>query len=142
MFASVFFFLLCRGAGNARSSILVDVEFYCRLSAGNGGAALVVMGLAQGSWLIILSLVFIGATNNLWHPAAIPYLSERFPVNRGYVLSIIPWARVWGHDRTVGYRCLVGVDHVADNGGGMCGPNLSMALVLCVIGWLWEANVD
>ena len=90
IFASVFFF--SSFAANAGSGALVDISgrrvLLQVISLVIGGAALVVMGLAQGSWLIILSLVFIGATNNLWHPAAISYLSERFPVNRGYVLSI------------------------------------------------------
>ena len=90
IFASVFFF--SSFAANAGSGALVDISgrrvLLQVISLVIGGAALFVMGLAQGSWLIILSLVFIGATNNLWHPAAISYLSERFPVNRGYVLSI------------------------------------------------------
>src|SRR3546814_8597325 len=33
-------------------------------------------------------VALIGASNNLWHPAAIAYLSSEFPRNRGYVLSI------------------------------------------------------
>lgn len=33
-------------------------------------------------------IVIVGITNNLWHPAAISYLSNRFPTNRGYALSI------------------------------------------------------
>ena len=90
IFASVFF--LSSFAANAGSGALVDISgrrvLLQVISLVIGGAALSVMGLAQGSWLIILSLVFIGATNNLWHPAAISYLSDRFPVNRGYVLSI------------------------------------------------------
>jgi sugar phosphate permease len=46
------------------------------------------MGLAlQVFWLIPL-VVLIGVTNNLWHPAAISYLSQCYPNNRGYALSI------------------------------------------------------
>ncbi len=90
IFASVFFF--SSFAANAGSGVLVDITgrriLLQAISLVIGGAALFVMGLAQGSWLIIFMLVFIGATNNLWHPAAISYLSERFPGNRGYVLSI------------------------------------------------------
>ena len=33
-------------------------------------------------------VVLIGCTNNLWHPAAISYISRRFPETRGYALSI------------------------------------------------------
>jgi len=53
-----------------------------------GAAALAGFG-AGGTfaWLAIL-VAFIGATNNLWHPAAISYLSARYPNNRGYALSI------------------------------------------------------
>ena len=53
-----------------------------------GAAALLGFGLAGAFlWLAVL-VAFIGATNNLWHPAAISYLSSRYPKNRGYVLSI------------------------------------------------------
>jgi len=46
------------------------------------------MGLAhQAVWLIPL-VVLIGVTNNVWHPAAISYLSQCYPNNRGYALSI------------------------------------------------------
>lgn len=38
-------------------------------------------------WLAAM-VALIGATNNLWHPAAIVYLSSRYPKNRGYALSI------------------------------------------------------
>ena len=53
-----------------------------------GAAALAGFG-AGGAfvWLAVLVAV-IGATNNLWHPAAISYLSARYPDNRGYALSI------------------------------------------------------
>ncbi|UCH73886.1 MAG: MFS transporter [Rhodospirillales bacterium] len=53
-----------------------------------GAVALAVLG-AGGSfaWLVLL-VALIGATNNLWHPAAISYLSARYPDNRGYALSI------------------------------------------------------
>ena len=37
------------------------------------------------SW--ILSII-IGLTNNIWHPAAISYLSRLYPQNKGYVLSV------------------------------------------------------
>lgn len=90
IFASVFFF--SSFAANAGSGALVDITgrrvLLQAVSLVIGGAALMFMGLAEGNWLIIVMLAFIGAANNLWHPAAISYLSERFPGNRGYVLSI------------------------------------------------------
>ncbi len=53
-----------------------------------GAGALAGFGLASAFlWLAVL-VAFIGATNNLWHPAAISYLSARYPENRGYALSI------------------------------------------------------
>ena len=90
IFASVFFF--SSFAANAGSGALVDITgrrvLLQAISLVIGGGALFIMGLAEASWLIIFMLVFIGATNNLWHPAAISYLAERFPGSRGYVLSI------------------------------------------------------
>jgi MFS family permease len=53
-----------------------------------GGLALAFVGFAAGIWALAAMVVFIGATNNLWHPAAISYLSRAYPENRGYALSI------------------------------------------------------
>ena len=53
-----------------------------------GAAALVSVGMADGIWLLVAMLVFIGSTNNLWHPAAIAFLSKAYPTTRGYALSI------------------------------------------------------
>ena len=39
-------------------------------------------------WVMCAAMVAIGATNNLWHPAAISYLSARFPGRKAYALSI------------------------------------------------------
>ena len=53
-----------------------------------GAAALMAMGLATSAiWLVPL-VILIGVTNNLWHPAAISYLSQSYPRNRGYALAI------------------------------------------------------
>jgi MFS family permease len=53
-----------------------------------GAFALAGFGLAGGVAALIPLVAVIGATNNLWHPAAISYLSRRFPEQRGYALSI------------------------------------------------------
>ncbi len=53
-----------------------------------GGLALAFVGTAVGIWALAGLVVFIGLTNNLWHPAAIAYLSKAYPDNRGYALSI------------------------------------------------------
>ena len=49
------------------------------------------LGGASQAWSLFpltLMIAVIGATNNSWHPAAISYLSERYPENRGYALSV------------------------------------------------------
>jgi MFS family permease len=53
-----------------------------------GALAMSGFGLAQGVWGLLPLVILIGCTNNLWHPAAISYLSRRFPETRGYALSI------------------------------------------------------
>ncbi|MAH83260.1 MAG: hypothetical protein CBB68_02705 [Rhodospirillaceae bacterium TMED8] len=53
-----------------------------------GALALTLVGLAETIWLLGAMLVLIGLTNNLWHPAAIAFLSRTYPENRGYALSI------------------------------------------------------
>ena len=77
---------------NFGSGPLVDVTgrrvLFQVVALALGGAAL--MGFAAGAgfmWLAAM-VALIGATNNLWHPAAIAYLSSRYPKNRGYALSI------------------------------------------------------
>jgi MFS family permease len=53
-----------------------------------GALAMSGFGLAEGVLGLLPLVVLIGCTNNLWHPAAISYLSRRFPGQRGYALSI------------------------------------------------------
>ena len=53
-----------------------------------GAVALMAFGVAGGLAVLIGLVVIIGGTNNLWHPAAISFLSGLYPKNRGYVLSI------------------------------------------------------
>ncbi len=53
-----------------------------------GALGLVGFGHAGGFLSLALLIALIGAANNLWHPAAISYISNRFPDNRGYALSI------------------------------------------------------
>lgn len=58
------------------------------LSLGVGAAALAALGLS-GIYLVLAAMVaLIGITNNLWHPPAIAFVSEHYPANRGYALSI------------------------------------------------------
>ncbi len=53
-----------------------------------GAGAIFLMGGAHLYIVLVICMVFIGASNNLWHPAAISYLSLRYPERRGFVLSI------------------------------------------------------
>ncbi len=79
-------------SANLGSGPVVDMTgrrvFFQVLSLLIGAAALAGFGIGGAFvWLAIL-VALIGATNNLWHPAAISYLSARYPNNRGYALSI------------------------------------------------------
>ena len=53
-----------------------------------GALALASFGMADGVLGLLPLVVLIGCTNNMWHPAAISYISLRFPQQRGYALSI------------------------------------------------------
>ena len=77
---------------NFGSGPLVDVTgrrvLFQILALALGGAALMAFAAGAGFVWLGAMVVLIGATNNLWHPAAISYLSSRYPKNRGYALSI------------------------------------------------------
>ena len=53
-----------------------------------GALALGGTSLAWSVIPLVLMIAIIGATNNAWHPAAISFLSERYPDNRGYALAV------------------------------------------------------
>lgn len=53
-----------------------------------GALALIAVGFSVGYAGLFLPIIFIGLTNNLWHPAAISFLSRAFPASRGFALSI------------------------------------------------------
>lgn len=79
-------------AANIGSGAVVDIGFrHVVIQTASlivGALALMATGLAgQALWLVAM-VALIGATNNLWHPTAISFLSERYPGNRGYVLSV------------------------------------------------------
>lgn len=52
------------------------------------GLALVGLGLSGNFFLIAAMGVLIAAANNLWHPAAMSFLSSEYPKNRAFVLSL------------------------------------------------------
>lgn len=79
-------------AANFASGAVVDISgrrvLYQIVSLILGAAALFVFGLSSIYWLLCAMVALIGASNNLWHPAAISFLSSRYNNNRGYALSI------------------------------------------------------
>lgn len=85
-------FYISSFAANFGSGIVVDVTgrkvIFQILSLIVGAAALAVFGVT-GLYVVLAVMVgLIGATNNLWHPPAIAFISERYPDHRGYALSI------------------------------------------------------
>lgn len=79
-------------AANFGSGLVVDLTgrrvLFQVLALLVGGAALLAFGVAGGFAVLGVLVILIGISNNLWHPAAIAFLSERYPRSRGYVLSI------------------------------------------------------
>lgn len=77
---------------NLGSGAIVDIAgrrvIVQALSLIIGALALISVGLSAGLAGLILPIVLIGLTNNLWHPAAISFLSRAFPKTRGFALSI------------------------------------------------------
>jgi MFS family permease len=77
---------------NLGGSALIDITgrrvLFQVISLTAGASTLVLVGLSNTFWMLCILSAMIGASNFLWHPAAIPYLSELFPNNKGYVLSI------------------------------------------------------
>jgi MFS family permease len=85
-------FHLSAFAANFGSGLAVDVTgrrvVYQVLSLFIGAGALLGCGVAGSVLWLFPMVVLIGATNNLWHPPAISFLSEHYPKQRGYALSI------------------------------------------------------
>jgi len=77
---------------NFGSGLLVDVTgrrvLFQVVSLLIGAGALLAFGVSDRLVVLGLLVALIGASNNLWHPPAIAYLSEIYPANRGYALSI------------------------------------------------------
>jgi len=79
-------------AANFGSGALVDLAgrrvVFQVLALVVGGLALAGFAVVGSAVALALLVAVIGATNNLWHPAAISYLSARLPARRGYALSM------------------------------------------------------
>jgi len=46
------------------------------------------MGFTHSYLMLLVCMSLVGIGNNLWHPTAIPTLANRFPNNKGLVLSL------------------------------------------------------
>lgn len=77
---------------NAGSGAIVDISGkYVRIACVSlivGALALISVGFGSDMTWLILPIIVIGLTNNLWHPAAISYLSRSYPNSRGFALSL------------------------------------------------------
>ena len=76
---------------NFPSGIVVDVtgrRTACQLTALLlAGVALVGIGWAPSYWVLASAAALIAMMNTLWHPAAISFLSDSYPMRRGMALS-------------------------------------------------------
>lgn len=79
-------------SANIGSGAVVDISgqrvLIQTLSLTIGALALISVGLASTISVLIMSIIVIGMSNNIWHPAAITFLSRRYPKNKGLALSI------------------------------------------------------
>jgi len=77
---------------NFGSGLMVDITgrriVFQIVSLIVGGAALLTFGLVSEFLLLTALVILLGVSNNLWHPPAIAFLSDRYPGNRGYALSV------------------------------------------------------
>ena len=77
---------------NFASGLIVDVTgrrvVFQVASLVIGGGALLAFGLGGRMVMLSVLVALIGGANNLWHPAAIAFLSQHYPDHRGYALSI------------------------------------------------------
>ena len=77
---------------NLPSGIVVDLTGkrirYQLLALLLGSASLAALGTTSSFAALWACLVLLGASNMLWHPAAISYLSIHLPRNRGYSMAI------------------------------------------------------
>ena len=77
---------------NLGSGVLCDVTGRrVLIQAGSlimAGGALLLFGAAGVVAVLYLLVILMGTSNSLWHPAAISFLAQRHPGQRGYVLSM------------------------------------------------------
>lgn len=77
---------------NLPSGIVVDVTgrrvLYQGLALVVGALGLIGFASVEASWALALCVMVMGATNMLWHPAAISYLSLAYPSRKGLALAV------------------------------------------------------
>ena len=80
------------GIGNISAGAVVDVTgrraMMLVVALAVGSVMFGAMAAAPGFATLVLALVAVGFTLTLWHPAALPLLSEMHPKARGYVLAV------------------------------------------------------
>ena len=85
-------FHLASFLANFASGALTDItRKRVLIQSGSLTLGALALGGTSLAWSVIplaLMIAIIGATNNAWHPAAISFLSERYPDNRGYALAV------------------------------------------------------
>src|SRR5215475_7960323 len=52
------------------------------------GFPYLVMGFSHAYWMMLACATLVGIGNNLWHPTAIPWLANRFPDRKGFVMAV------------------------------------------------------
>jgi FSR family fosmidomycin resistance protein-like MFS transporter len=52
------------------------------------GFPYLIMGFTNSYWLILFCMTLVGIGNTLWHPTAIPIISQRYSDRKGFALSI------------------------------------------------------
>jgi MFS family permease len=52
------------------------------------GFPYLVMGFTHAYWMLLACATLVGVGNNLWHPTAIPWLANRFPERKGFVMAV------------------------------------------------------
>lgn len=83
---------LSSASANFGSGLVVDITgrkvVFLLLSLIIGGVAFSVFAMGPAFPVLVLMVVFIGGSTNLWHPAAISFLSQLYPTHKGYALSL------------------------------------------------------
>lgn len=82
---------LAGAISNVPGGLVVDMlgrkTLFMALSLLWVGVPYLLMGFTHAYWLLLVCSALIGIGNNLWHPAAIPLLAQRFPDRRGLAVA-------------------------------------------------------